>query len=147
MAAYIFIGMIAGFLVGQCLLWLGGKLVSEERAEFLFWFCHIYPVFWFGVGGFIAAWSIGDGMQKVRIGLYWVGLWHFLLLCFISGGALTGALLFLVVGTLAGMDYSATEMLISGAKNGGFYLLIWSPGIAMILCFMKAYKGSEVSAE
>jgi hypothetical protein len=143
MAGYIYCGLLLGSLLGQVMILLGGSIVSEEREEFLFWFSTIYPVFWLGLAGFIASWSRGSWSRKIRSGLYWIGLWHFIVICFISGGAVIGSLLFVSIGSLAGMDYSAVEMLKYGARDGGFYLLIWSPGIAMVLCFMKAYKECE----
>lgn len=140
MAGFMVSGILLGLFLGQIFLALSESMISEDRRSLISWSAYIYPAFWLGLAGFIASWSSGNTMRKIRIGLYWISLWHLIVLVFISGGAVTGSLLFLVIGSLAGMDYGITEMIKSGARNGGFYLLIWSPGIALVLCSMKAYK-------
>lgn len=75
--------------------------------------------------------------------LYWGALTVVYTVCFAAAGALTGVVAFVVVGTLAGMDYTATEMAASGLRNGGFFMLMWAPGLAMVLCMIQARRRWE----
>ncbi|NBD38908.1 MAG: hypothetical protein GVY10_10095 [Verrucomicrobia bacterium] len=70
----------------------------------------------------------------------WVGRWHLLVLAITAGGAVAGCLLFVVIGSLAQLDYSLGELARNGLADGGFYALIWAPGISLVACVMQAYR-------
>lgn len=38
------------------------------------------------------------------------------------------------------MDLPPARMLVNGLKDGGFYALIWAPGLALVICIMRAHK-------
>lgn len=56
------------------------------------------------------------------------------------GGAIVGAILFPLVGTLAGMDMTAGAMALSGARQIGFLTFIWAVGIAIVMAFQRAHR-------
>ena len=55
-------------------------------------------------------------------------------------GALVGALLFIVVGTLFGMDLTPAQLIRNGLFDGGFFALIWAPGISFVTLIIQAHK-------
>ncbi len=55
-------------------------------------------------------------------------------------GALLGAIIFPIVGTLSGAHKSTAELVLFGAKTLGFYFFVWAPGIALVREFMRAAK-------
>ncbi|MCC5834996.1 MAG: hypothetical protein JJU20_09710 [Opitutales bacterium] len=134
-----------GSLIGQ---------VAENRIDGnlgvgLGYFFPIYGGFWGLVIGILFSLHLkGDGRIAAAFcnAISWAGIWHAIVAAFVGGGAVTGALLFVVIGSLAGLDYSALEMLRNGAADGAFYLTIWSPGLALVLCIMRAYKRSNRSS-
>lgn len=73
----------------------------------------------------------------------WVRLWHGMLFSAVCLGALLGAALYPAVGTLMGMDRSAAKMLLSGLKDGAFYVFIWAPGASLVACVMVAFHGRK----
>jgi hypothetical protein len=75
--------------------------------------------------------------------LFWGALVLVYTAALIAMGALIGLLAFVVVGTLAGMDYTLAEMAASGARNGGFFMVMWAPGIAMVICMLQARRRWE----
>ena len=81
-----------------------------------------------------SAWSI------IRATVRWLLRWLLLVLGICSAGALVGAVLYPVAGTLLGMDLPPARMLVNGLKDGGFYALIWAPGLALVICIMRAHK-------
>jgi hypothetical protein len=70
----------------------------------------------------------------------WIGRWHLLVGAITTGGAVAGCLLFVVIGSLAQLDYSLAELARNGLSDGGFYALIWAPGISLVICVMQAYR-------
>lgn len=113
------------------------------------YFFPIYGGFWGVVIGIIFSVNLHQGCTPTEArnsALGWAVIWHALVAAFVGGGAVTGALLFLVIGSLAGLDYSVRELLLNGAGDGAFYLLIWSPGLALVLCIMRAYRRSQNKA-
>ena len=53
-------------------------------------------------------------------------------------GALLGAIVFPVVGTLGGAHKTRDELIVLGARTGGFFFLVWAPGAALVRMFMRA---------
>lgn len=73
----------------------------------------------------------------------WIGRWHLLVLAITAGGAVAGCLLFVVIGSLARLDYSFAELARNGLSDGGFYALIWAPGISLVICVMQAHRAQS----
>jgi len=64
----------------------------------------------------------------------------------VAFGAVAGALIFPAAGFLLGMDLEPLIMIRNGVLDGGFYALIWAPGISFVVCVMAIHKrGSENS--
>lgn len=57
-----------------------------------------------------------------------------------AGGALVGAIVFPVIGMIAGTPGGPTDHLLAGIKNLGFLTFVWAPGISIVLAFDHAYK-------
>jgi hypothetical protein len=57
----------------------------------------------------------------------------------VSCGGIIGSGLFLVIGSLLGMDYSVRGLLVNGFSDGAFYVFIWAPGASLIACVMLAF--------
>lgn len=53
-------------------------------------------------------------------------------------GALLGAIIFPLVGPWGGLHKSRDEMILLGARTGGFFFLVWAPGVALVRAFMRA---------
>jgi hypothetical protein len=70
-----------------------------------------------------AGWSVG---------------WLLLVMAIVAAGAVAGSLLYPVFGTLLGMDLSVREMIMNGVFDGGFYAMIWAPGVSLVACLMAA---------
>lgn len=64
-----------------------------------------------------------------------------------AGGAVVGAVVFPVVGTLAGMDMTGAAMALSGARQIGFLTFIWAVGIAIVMAFQHAYRRRRRTAQ
>ncbi|HUJ44439.1 MAG TPA: hypothetical protein VLW52_12625 [Opitutaceae bacterium] len=73
-------------------------------------------------------------------GLHWslyFLLWTAIL---VAAGALLGATLFLVAGLIFSTGHTPWQLVQAGGRIGGFYLAIWAPGTAVVLCVMRAYR-------
>lgn len=90
-----------------------------------------------GKTGWRLVWAI------VRGTVYWGLLVLVYTIAFVAGGALLGAGSFVAVGTLAGMEYTAAEMAATGLRNGGFFMVMWAPGLAMVICMIQARRRWE----
>lgn len=55
-------------------------------------------------------------------------------------GALLGAVAFQLVGGLGGAMKTRDELIVAGAKTGGFFFMVWAPGIALVREFFRAGK-------
>lgn len=79
-------------------------------------------------------------MRRFQTALFYCGfvlLWSAIIT---AGGAVVGAILFPLVGRLAGMDLTIPAMVLSGARQIGFLTFIWAPGIAIVMAFQRAYR-------
>ncbi len=86
----------------------------------------------------IARFVSGGGMERLSGAARWVGLWHGMVLGAVAGGALLGSVLFPLVGSLLSIDRTFGEFMRAGLRDGGFYILIWAPGGALVLCAIIA---------
>jgi amino acid transporter len=68
----------------------------------------------------------------------WCVGWLLLVVAIVAAGAVAGALLYPLFGTLLGMDLSVREMFLNGVLDGGFYAMIWAPGVSFVACLMGA---------
>lgn len=68
----------------------------------------------------------------------WVRRWHGCVAIGLCGGALVGMLLAATIGGFWG-DTSLGARCLKGAYNGGFYLLVWAPGGALVICLIQAF--------
>jgi hypothetical protein len=73
----------------------------------------------------------------------WVRLWHGMVFAAVATGALIGGILFSLIGTLIGMEPAPYNMLLSGLRDGAFYVFIWAPGASLIACVMLAFHGRK----
>jgi len=80
--------------------------------------------------------SYSDGFRRV---CRWVVRWHGLVLMGLSAGAVAGGVLYLTGGILLKMEGSAVWFLLNGIRDGTWYLLVWTPGAALVICFMQAF--------
>jgi len=55
-------------------------------------------------------------------------------------GALLGAIAFPLAGGLGGSEKTRDELLVVGARTGGFYFMVWAPGVALVREFVRAGK-------
>jgi hypothetical protein len=55
-------------------------------------------------------------------------------------GALLGAITFPIAGGLGGSMKSRDELIVFGAKTGGFFFMVWAPGVALVREFVRAGK-------
>lgn len=54
-------------------------------------------------------------------------------------GALLGSLLFPLIGSLLGMKLTVSEMIVNGARDGGFYFFMWGFGLAIVYTAMQIH--------
>ncbi len=57
-----------------------------------------------------------------------------------AAGAGLGAVLFPLAGWLFHRGTPAGQLAQQGVRIGGFYLLIWAPGTAVVLCVIRTYR-------
>lgn len=129
---------------GLLLLGLRGLVAPDGRADWIVQGCGIYALIWsLGLGGAVWITRRRTLLDPRRLGWQawaWSGRWHGLVGAICAGGALIGGLLYPLVGSMAGLEYSVGEMLRNGLRDGGFYALIWAPGISLVACAMWAAR-------
>jgi hypothetical protein len=57
---------------------------------------------------------------------------------FCALGALLGAIAFPLAGSLGGSMKSRDELVVIGVKTGGFFFMVWAPGVALVREFFRA---------
>ena len=79
-------------------------------------------------------------MKKyLKITTYWMALFVGYTLSIILAGAVLGAILYPLVGSLFNFNYSLISMTQKGMTDLSFFALVWAPGGAIVLCFIKAH--------
>ena len=53
-------------------------------------------------------------------------------------GALLGAIVFPVAGRLGGAHKTRDELIVLGVKTGGFFFMVWAPGVALVRMVIRA---------
>lgn len=61
----------------------------------------------------------------------------------VAVGACLGMLLFAAAWLLLPLDRNLPSMIAQGARDGAFYVFIWAPGGAFVLCVMEARRASR----
>jgi len=74
---------------------------------------------------------------------HWSAYFFFWLGAVVLAAALMGAIAFPLLGPLFGSKRSVGEHAIAGARHLGFIALIWAPGIALVLCVVRAYRNKQ----
>jgi hypothetical protein len=74
---------------------------------------------------------------------HWAAYFFFWLLMITGGGALIGAIGFALLGPLFGSVQTPFEHAVAGARHLGFVAVIWAPGIALVLCVMRAHRNNQ----
>ena len=68
--------------------------------------------------------------------------WGFLFLSYIVvitlAGAIIGAIFYPLVGTILGFNHTVLFMIKKGMLDISYLALVWAPGGAIVLCFIKA---------
>ncbi|HUL54973.1 MAG TPA: hypothetical protein VLT83_16345 [Opitutaceae bacterium] len=72
--------------------------------------------------------------------LHWALYFLFWTAAMVAAGALAGAALFLLAGLVFSTGHTPWQLVYAGGRAGGFFLAIWAPGTAVVLCVMRAYR-------
>lgn len=63
---------------------------------------------------------------------------HFVVLQVCALGALLGAIVFPIAGALGGAYKTRDELIVLGTRTGGFFFMVWAPGVALVRMFIRA---------
>jgi len=69
----------------------------------------------------------------------WIFIWVILTTGIVIFGAVAGGLIFPAGGFLLGLDLEPWVMIRNGVLDGGFYALIWAPGISFVVCVLAIH--------
>lgn len=58
-------------------------------------------------------------------------------------GAVVGAVLFPIGGWLFGMELEFAALVSNGVYDGGFFAMIWAPGLSFVLCLIAFKRKSS----
>jgi hypothetical protein len=75
-------------------------------------------------------------LRDVHWSLYFLG-WT---AAITAAGALLGAVVIPLAGLVFATGKTAAQLAVAGARDLGFYFFLWAPGIALVLCVMRAYR-------
>ena len=78
--------------------------------------------------------------KYLKITTYWMALFLGYMLSIIFVGTFLGAILYPLVGSLLRFNYSLIYMTQKGMADLSFFALVWAPGGAIVLCFIKAHR-------
>lgn len=82
-------------------------------------------------------------IKILKTAAYWMSLFLSYTLSIILVGAIVGAILYPLVGSLLRFNYSLMFMTQKGMADLSFFALVWAPGGAIVLCFIKAHRKKE----
>jgi len=74
---------------------------------------------------------------------HWAVYFLFWLLTIIGGFSLFGIITFPILAPVFGSTGTPISHAITGARHLSFIALIWAPGIALVLCVMRAYRNKQ----
>jgi len=132
-----------GALLGA-ILWpaLGGRLSGDKtEAELILTGVRYFGGLGLYVGAPITVIRIFKLLRKADQAAVWRSRFlgfHFVILEICALGALLGALVFPLAGSLGESLKTRDELVLIGARTGGFYFLVWAPGVALVRGFMRA---------
>jgi hypothetical protein len=79
--------------------------------------------------------------------LHWSLYFLLVVTVIVAAGAGLGAVTFPLAGLIFDTGLTGTELARNGIKNLGFYFFIWAPGIAGVLCVMRAFRRRHPDAK
>jgi len=80
--------------------------------------------------------------------IYWIGWFLIYFAAVVSVLALTGGLIFLLVGAITNPELPALQRGLHGLRLGAeLAAKVWAPAISLVLCVMKAYRRSQPAEE
>lgn len=82
-------------------------------------------------------------IKLFKIIAYWISLFTVYSAAIITTAAILGGILYPLTGILLGFDYSLYLMAQNGVADLSHLALIWAPGIAIVLCFIKAHRQKQ----
>jgi hypothetical protein len=74
---------------------------------------------------------------------HWTVYFIFWFLVVVLVGAVVGAISFPLLGPLFGSPLTPVQHAIVGARHLGFIVMIWAPGIALVLCAVRAHRNKS----
>jgi len=74
---------------------------------------------------------------------HWAVYFLFWVAAVVLAGAVVGAIGFPLLGPLFGSMLTPTAHALAGARHLGFVALIWAPGIALVLCVVRANRNKQ----
>lgn len=78
--------------------------------------------------------------ERAKFWLQRIGGFFFTILGLCALGGLLGALVFPLAGHLGGSQKTHAELVVKGAKSGGFIFMVWAPGAALVREFIRGAK-------
>ncbi len=78
--------------------------------------------------------------QTIQLWARRVGGFFLTVLGLCALGSLLGAVAFPLVGGLGGSTKTREELIVAGARTGGFFFMVWAPGVALVREFVRAGK-------
>ncbi len=83
--------------------------------------------------------------ERAKFWLRRTGGFFFTILGLCALGGLLGALVFPLAGRFGGSQKSYEELVVVGAKSGGFIFMVWAPGVALVREFIRGAKDRPVN--
>lgn len=82
-------------------------------------------------------------IKQIKTAAYWISLFVGYMLAIILTGTIAGAISYPLVGALLSFNDSILYMIQKGVEDLSFFALVWAPGSAIVLCFIKAHRSSS----
>lgn len=103
------------------------------------------PIF---LGAFCVV-SLAVGLWRYREGrpfrwawgraIWWMCRWVGMVAALSLTGGVIGCAIFSLVALIFSFERSFASLALQGFRDGAFYVFIWAPGLAFILCAMEAH--------
>jgi len=74
---------------------------------------------------------------------HWALYFIFWFLVVVAAGAMAGAVGFPLLGPLFGSKLGPVGHALAGARHIGFVAMIWAPGVALVLCVVRAHRNKS----
>ena len=79
--------------------------------------------------------------------LHWSLYFLLVTTAIVAVGAVLGAVTFPLAGLIFDTGFTGAELARNGIRTLGFYFFIWAPGIAGVLCVMRAFRRRHPDAK